>query len=317
VKAIICESYGPPENLQIKEVAKPTPKPNEVLIKVHATAVNDYDWSMVQGKPILYRLFFGLFKPRQPIPGMEVSGVVEACGDKVSQYKLGHEVYGDTSDYGFGSFAEYLCIHEKALVRKPDFLSHQEAASLSHAGNLAWQGLIDIGGIGSGMKILINGAGGGVGTMALQIAKTYNVEVSGVDTGEKLKMMETIGFDHVIDYKQIDFTKSGERYDLILDAKTTRSPSAYMRALNPNAKYVTVGGNVTKLIRLLFARLFGNKRVQIVALKANKDLNEIEKLVKSGQLKPVIDGPYPLRGAHDAIRRFGDGKHSGKVIVCP
>jgi NADPH:quinone reductase-like Zn-dependent oxidoreductase len=317
LKAILCHSYGPPEDLLLEEVTKPIPNSHEVLIKVHATAVNDYDWSMVLGRPYLYRLIFGLFTPKRPIPGMEVSGVVEACGNKVTLFKVGDAVYGDISDYGFGSFAEYISIHEKTVVIKPEFLSHEHAAAVSHASNLAWQGLVDVGEITKGMNILLNGAGGGVGTFTFQIAKTHGAVVTGVDTGEKLQMMREIGFDHIIDYKDVDFTRNGQQFDLILDARSTRSPSAYMRALNPNAKYVTVGGNVTKLIRLLFARLFGNKRVQIVALKANKDLNEIEKLVKSGQLKPVIDGPYPLRGAHDAIRRFGDGKHSGKVIVCP
>ena len=317
MKAVFCTSYGPPENLQLRDFDRPTPKPSEVLVKVHATAVNDYDWSMVQGKPYLYRLLFGLLKPRRPIPGMEVSGVVEAVGEKVTMFKVGNEVYGDISEYGFGSFAEYLSIHEKALVRKPDFLSHSEAAAVSHAGNLAWQGLIDIGELRSGMKILINGAGGGVGTMAFQIAKTYDVQVTGVDTGEKLKMMKELGFDHIIDYKQEDFTRNGERYDLILDARTNRSPLAYMRALNPEAKYVTVGGTPSKLIRLLIARMLGNKRVRIVALNANKDVTSLQELIKSGQLKPVLDGPFSLADTANAIRYFGEAKHSGKVIICP
>ena len=248
---------------------------------------------------------------------MEVSGVIEAIGDKVIAFKVGHEVYGDTSDYGFGSMAEYVCIHEKGLIRKPDFLSHEQAAALSHAGNLAWQGLIDIGEIKSGMKILINGAGGGVGTLALLIAKTYDVHVTGVDTGDKLNDMRRLGFDHVMDYKKEDFTKDGSTYDLILDTKSTRSPKDYKRALNPGALYVTVGGTVPKLLKLLFARMLGSKQMRIVALKANKDTKSLHELMKTERDKLILDGPNKLEEAPAAIRRFGDGLHSGKVIICP
>jgi NADPH:quinone reductase-like Zn-dependent oxidoreductase len=176
---------------------------------------------------------------------------------------------------------------------------------------------MDIGEIRSGMKILINGAGGGVGTIALQIAKTFDVQVTGVDTGEKLRMMTDLGFDKVIDYKKADFTESGEKYDLVLDTKSTRSPGAYMKALNPGAMYVTVGGTVPRLLQLLFARLLGNKRMRIVALKPNKDADALHRLVKNDQLKLILDGPYPLEETPAAIRRFGDGLHSGKVIICP
>jgi len=279
--------------------------------------VNDYDYSMVTGTPGVYRLFFGLFKPKRPIPGMELSGIVEAVGTKVTGFKVGQEVYGDTSDYGFGTMAEYVCVHEKGLVRKPDFLSHEQAAALSHAGNLAWQSLMDIGELKSGMKILINGAGGGVGTIGLLIAKTFDVHVTGVDAGTKLNKMRELGFDVVLDYKKTDFTATGEKYDLILDAKSTRSPKDYMKALNPGALYVTVGGHVSKLLRLLFARLFGNKQMRILALKTNKDNKALHDLMKSASDKLVLDGPYTLEEAPAAISRFGDGLHVGKVIIKP
>ena len=315
MKALICKKYGPTSLLAVEEVDRPSPKPNEVLIKVHYSAVNDYDWSMVRGNPFIYRLFFGLFKPKRPIPGMELSGTVEACGEEVSSFKPGDEVYGDISDHGFGSFAEFLAIDEKAIVLKPEKMSFQDAAAFSHAVNLAWQGLIDVGKIQKNMKILINGAGGGVGSLGIQIAKIYQAEVTGVDTGDKLAMMEQIGFDHIIDYKKEDFTRSGKKYDLILDAKTTRAPRAYIRSLTSSGRYVSIGGKIARLLQLLFARKIFKKPVFMVGLKANKDLDQMHQLYTEGKIKPVIDGPYPLLKSPEAIQHFGDGKHTGKVLI--
>ena len=207
MKAVIFTKYGSPEVLQFREVAKPSPGEQEVLIKIQATAVNDYDWSMVRGKPYLYRLMYGIFKPKIIIPGMELSGTVEAVGENAKLFNVGDQVYGDISGYGFGSFAEFVCINENAITLKPEKMSFEEAASIPHATMLAVQGLIDIGKIQKGQKILINGAGGGVGTFGLQIAKLYDTEVTGVDTGEKLVMMKSMGFDHIIDYQKEDFTK--------------------------------------------------------------------------------------------------------------
>ncbi len=250
--------------LQLKEVEKPIPKENEVLVKVIATAVNDYDWSMVRGKPYLYRLMFGIIKPKRKIPGMELAGIIEALGTNATSFKVGDAVYGDISGYGFGSFAEYICINEKALKLKPGKMSFEQAASIPHASMLAVQALIDIGKVEKGEKILINGAGGGFGTFGLQIAKLYNTEVTGVDTGDKLKMMKSIGFDHIIDYRKEDFTKNGQRYDLILDAKTNRSTFNYLRSLSPNGRYVTVGGTISRLLQAFILgpliRLFSKKK---------------------------------------------------------
>ncbi len=315
MKAIVCKKYGPAEDLLLSDVPKPIPKENEVLIKVLFSAVNDYDWSMVRGKPGIYRLFFGLTKPKRPIPGMELSGMVEAVGEKVTAFKPGDSVYGDISDHGFGSFAEHICIDERAIVKKPESMTFEDAAALSHAANLAWQGLVDVGNIQKGMKVLINGAGGGVGTIGLNIAKTYTAEVTGVDTGEKLQKMAEIGFDHIIDYEKTDFTKSDETYDLILDAKTTRPPRAYMRVLAKHGKYVSIGGNIKNLLQLLFARKFRKKPVYMVGLKANKDLEPIHELYEKGIIKPVVDGPYPLEKTPWAIQYFGEGKHTGKVLI--
>lgn len=320
MKAIVTEQYGSPEKvLALREIEQPVPKENEVLIKVQATAVNDYDWGMVRGKPGVYRLLFGLFKPKYPIAGMELSGVVEGIGAKVEQWKVGDAVYGDISQYGFGTFAEYLCIHEKAVVRKPEAFSFEEAAAIPHAALLALQALKDMGGIAPGQKVLINGGGGGVGTLGLHLAKHYGCEVTGVDAGEKLEMMQSIGFDHVIDYQKENFTKNGTQYDLILDCKTNQSAFAYLRALKPNGKYVTVGGTPGSLISLLFwgkiVSLFSSKKLQILALKPNEGLEYIEELFTQNKIKCVMDGPYALEEIPRLIRYFGEGKHKGKVVI--
>ena len=319
MKAIILPKYGTADLLQFKEIATPTPKEKEVLIKVRAAAVNDYDWSLVRGRPYIYRLMFGIGRPKRQIPGMELAGIVEALGAKAHRFKIGEAVYGDISDYTFGAFAEYICVDERALSRKPSKMSFEEAASLPHASMLALQGLRDIGKIQLGQKVLINGAGGGVGTFGVQIAKHYKAEVTGVDTGKKLQMMRSIGFDQVIDYQKEDFTQNGQRYDLILDTKTNRSPFAYIRSLRPKGTYVTVGGNLIRLLQCLCAAplisLFNKRNIRIVALKSNKYLDWIHELYEAKKLRCIIDGPYPLNQAAMAIQHFGDGKHAGKVII--
>lgn len=319
MKAIIIDRFGPPEALQLREQAKPAPGENEVLIKIHATAVNDWDWSMVRGKPYPYRLMFGIMKPKRKIPGMELAGTVEALGPDATSFKVGDAVYGDISDYGFGSFAEYICINEKAVLPKPKGMTFEEAASIPHAAALAMQGLMDVGKIRKGQKILINGAGGGMGTFGLQIAKLYNTEVTGVDSGAKLKTMKSLGFDHVINYQTEDFTKNGQRYDLILDAKTNRSPFKYLRSLKPGGRYVTVGGYLFRLFQLLVLKYwiskFRKRSMHIVALKPNKDLDHISGLFESGKVKPVIDGPYKLAELPKILQYFGEGKHRGKVVI--
>jgi len=319
MKAIINLKYGPPNALQLREVEKPVPKTNELLIKIHATAINDFDWGQVRGKPLIYRLIFGLLKPKHPIPGIELSGTVEEVGKDVTTFKVGDEVYGDISALGWGSFAEYSCVHEKTMVHKSPKMTFEEAASLPHASMLALQGLIDVGKIQwatvERQKILINGAGGGVGTVGLQLAKLYDAEVTGVDTGKKLQMMQSIGFDHIIDYKKEDFTASGQQYDLILDAKTNRPPSAYAKVLAPHGRYVTVGGDLHRLVQILISGKFGKKNMHVVALEQNKDLAYINELYETGKIKPVIDGPYKLEEAPKVLQYFGEGRHQGKVVI--
>ncbi len=315
MKAIFFDRYGAPEKLRLIDLPKPEPQAGEMLVKVKASAINDWDWSLVRGKPWVYRLLFGLFGPKYRIPGIEFSGTVEKLGQGDFKFKVGDEIYGDISDQKWGTWAEYICIKEGSVIKKPQGISHENAAALSHASMLAYQGLVESGKISNGQRILINGAGGGMGTFALQIAREYDVEVTGVDSGRKLEMMRSMGFDHIVDYKKEDFTRSGKQYDLILDAKTTRSPKAHDSALTKEGIYVTVGGDLLRMIQILLARILGRKNMLIVALKSNKDLDYIHELYARGRIKPVIDGPYDLDEASRLLRYFGDGKHSGKIVL--
>jgi len=318
LKALVYTKYGGPEVLQLREVEKPYVKDNEVLIKVHAVSINDWDYGLLNGLPIITRLASGLLKPKKKILGSDIAGRIEAVGKNVKQFQTGDEVFGDLSGK-WGGFAEYVCARENALALKPASMSFEEAAAIPQAAMLAVQGLVDKGHIQSGQKLLINGAGGGVGTFGVQIAKLYGVEVTGVDSAGKLDMMRAIGFDHVIDYKKEDFTKNGRCYDLILDAKTNRSVFDYTRALCRNGIYVTVGGDMGRLLQVLFLNpwisMISKKYIRIVVLKPNKDLSYMKQLFGSGKMKPVIDGPYKLEEFSKAFSLFGKGDHKGKVVI--
>jgi NADPH:quinone reductase-like Zn-dependent oxidoreductase len=319
MKAIVLTRYGGPDVLELQEVEKPEPRPGEVLVRVHATAVNDWDWCLTRGEPRIYRLMFGLFRPKVKVLGAEVAGTVEAVGEGVTAFRAGERVYGDLSEAGFGAFAEYVAVPVRALATMPARMSFEEAAALPHAGMLALQGLVDVGAIQQGDKVLINGAGGGVGTLGIQIAKQFGAEVTGVDAAAKLAALRSIGFDHVIDFRARDFTDDGPRYDLILDAKTTRSPGRYLRALKPGGRYVTVGGPPSRLLQCLLSgppiSTFTDKRVRIVALKPNKGLAYVNKLFERGGLRALVDGPYPLREVPRALQHFGAAEHVGKVVI--
>ena len=243
----------------------------------------------------------------------------EAVGSAVKDLRPGDEVYGDISGAGFGGFAEYVCVPEDALGPKPAEMTFEQAAAIPHAAMLALQGLVDVGQIQRGERVLINGAGGGVGTIGVQIAKQYDAEVTGVDSGLKLDMMRAVGFDHVIDYESEDFTRSGQRYDLIVDTKTTQSPLSYLRVLEPNGQYVTVGGRTTRLLQTfclapVISRV-SSKAVRFVALTPNANLAYINDLFARHQLELVIDGPFPLADVPEAMRRFGEAKHLGKIVI--
>ena len=243
-----------------------------------------------------------------------------AVGPNVTGFEPGDAVYGDISECGFGGFAEYVCVPETALALKPDSMTFTEATALPHAAMLAVQGLVDEGKLQPGQRLLINGAGGGVGTLGVQIAKSIGItDVTGVDRSDKFSMMHSVGFTHTIDYTQHDFTEGEEQYDLILDTKSDRLLFKYLRVLTPQGTYVTVGGTISCLLQALvlgsIIRLFSKKRVCLVGLKPNKDLDYINQLFDAGKLKPVLDGPYRLDEIPDRIQDFGDGKHQGKVVV--
>lgn len=328
MKAVVHTHYGNPcDSLSIKEIPIPTPNPEEVLIRVITSAVNDYDWSLVRGKPYLYRLMFGLFRPKKSVPGMEVAGIITHKGSAVKKFKVGDMVYGDLSEFGFGSMAEYLAINEQALTLKPQKMGFNEAVTIPHAAMLAQQGLKESSTLNPPFpekpEVLINGAGGGVGTFAIQLAKKYwsQAIVTGVDRKEKLKMMLDLGYDRVIDYMKEDFTCKNHlrKYDLILDTKTNRSPFTYLKVLHPQGRYVTIGGHLPQLLQLLFFRpvisLFSGKTMKIISLKTNHDLMPIHQLYEKGKLQFVIDGPYTLEEVPQAITRFGAGKHLGKIVI--
>ncbi len=318
MKAVVFTRYGKADVLEPWDVAKPTPKDDEVLVRVRAVSINDWDWQALQGIPFVNRLTFGLRRPKKQILGSDIAGVVEAVGKNAKRFQPGDEVFGDLSGR-WGGFAEYACAREEELAPKPAGLTFEEAAAIPQAAMLAVQGLLDIGQIRQGQKLLINGAGGGVGTFAIQIARLYGAETTGVDSSAKLAMLRSMGFDHVLDYMQEDFTRNAERYDLILDVKTNRSVFAYLRALRPGGTYATVGGSMARLAQVALlgplVAIVHKKRVRVVALKPNKDLGYMTELVEAGKVRPVVDGRYTLDQAAEAMRYFGEGRHKGKVVL--
>jgi NADPH:quinone reductase-like Zn-dependent oxidoreductase len=317
LKAVIYTQYGGPEVLRLAEVPAPHPDDDQVLVKVFAVSLNDWDYALLDGD-FVNRLMFGLRKPKKEILGSDIAGRIEAVGKNVRKFKIGDEVFGDLSGQ-WGGLAEYVCVSENSLALKPSGMSFEQAASIPQAGMLAVQGLIDKGKIRPGQKLLINGAGGGVGTFGLQIAKLHGLEVTVVDALEKLELLKSLGASHTIDYKKEDFTRTGHTYDVILDVKTNRSVYHYLRALNPGGAYITVGGSISKLLQAFIlgaaVRKFTRKKIQVVALKINKDLDYMSELFNAGKVKPVIDGHYRLEDTPQAFRVFGDAQHKGKIVI--
>jgi len=319
MKAIVYEKYGPPDIvLQLKEVEKPTPKDNEVLVKVHAASVNYSDWSFVRGDPFISRMFTGLLKPKNTILGTDIAGQVEAIGRNVKRFQPGDEVYGEIFECGMGGFAEYVSVTENVLAPKPTNMTFEEAAAVPQAAIVGLQGLRDKGQIQHGQKVLINGASGGNGTFAVQIAKSFGAEVTGVCSTRNVELVRSIGADHVIDYTQEDFTKSEQRYDLILDIVANRSISDYMRALSPNGNYVAVAFNpVTIFLGSLISMTGSKKMVSLTTTEKTKvkDLVYMKELIEAGKVVPVIDRSYPLSEVAEAIRYYGERHSRGKVVI--
>jgi NADPH:quinone reductase-like Zn-dependent oxidoreductase len=312
MKAIVCTKYGSLDVLSFEEAQKPTPGDDEVLVKVHASSVNYGNVALVKGEPFMSRLWSGLSKPKDPIPGGDVAGRVEAVGKNVTQFQPGDEVYGDTSSDGFGAFAEYVAAPENMLALKPANISFEEAAAVPQAALVALQGLRDKGQIQAGQKVLINGASGGNGTFAVQIAKAFSTR--------NVEMVRAIGADHIIDYTQEDFAENEGQYDLILATGGDRSISDYKRALSPSGTYVSAGGSMTQIFQGLllgpFMSMGGDKTLASLYHRPNQDdLVFMKELIEDGKVKPVIDRRYPLSEAADALRYYAEGHSQGKVII--
>jgi NADPH:quinone reductase-like Zn-dependent oxidoreductase len=317
MKAIVYNKYGTPDVLRMEDIERPIPDDNEVLVKVYAVSINSWDWDMLTGTPFEYRFFSGLFKPKfKKLHGCDIAGQIEEVGKNVKDFHVGDKVFGDLSEGGWGAFAEYTCAPVNNLILKPPSMTFEEAACMSHGGNLAVQGLIDFGKIKSGQKVLINGGGGSTGTLAIQIAKLFDVEVTAVDHTIKLDIMLELGADHVIDYTKEDFTQIGHKYDLIFDVKTNRSIFSYQRALLLNGNYVTVGGNTSRILQVVFlGKLLRKYKMHLVPYKANKDLNYLIDLFNTDKLKPVIDKCFSLEHTAEAFKYFGEGHFKGKIVV--
>ena len=322
MKAIICPKYGSPDVLQLREVVKPVPQEDEVLIQIHAASLNSRDLRMLRANPIFIRLMpGGLFRPKNKILGADVAGRVEAIGSNVRQFKPGDEVFGYLpSATGRGTFAEYVCAKENLITLKPANLTFEQAAAVPEAAMTALQGLRDKGNIQPGQKVLINGASGGVGTFAVQLAKAFGAEVTAVCSTRNLDMVRILGADHVIDYKKEDFTQNGQQYDLILAVNGYHPISDYLRALKPEGSYVVVGGSMFQLAQAAsigkrMSKTSGQKITIVSLVQSQKDLILIKELLESGKIMPVIDQCYPLSKTPEAFWYFEKVHPKGKVVI--
>jgi NADPH:quinone reductase-like Zn-dependent oxidoreductase len=326
MKAIVCTEYGSPDVLQLKEVEKPTPKEDEALVRVHAASLNAADFEMLRGT--WSARFGGLLKPRHKILGSDIAGRIEAVGRNVKQFHTGDGIWGDLSECGFGAFAEYVCVPENASRLKPASMTFEEAAAVPSAGVVALQNLRGVGSsslsfllsdkghIQSGQKVLINGAGGGVGTFAVQIAKSFGAEVTGVDSTEKLDMLRSIGADQVIDYTQEDFTKSGETYDIIFDVVGKTSFSRSVRSLKQSGRYLLANAGLSQMVRGRWTSMRSSKKVIVgAASEKTEDLIFLKELIEAGKIKSVIDRRYPLEQIAEAHRYVDTGHKKGNVVI--
>jgi NADPH:quinone reductase-like Zn-dependent oxidoreductase len=318
VKAIVRETYGPPDVLRLDDVPTPIVGDEDVLVRVHAASANAGDWHLLRGTPLPFRLVAGLIKPKYRIIGNDIAGTVEAVGRNVAQFKRGDEVFGDVSRCGFGAYAEYVAARESALALKPANLSFEEAASIPTSGCTALQGLRK-GKIQSAQSVLIHGASGGVGTFALQIAKALGAEVTGVCSTKNVEKIRAIGADHVLDYTKANFANSGQKFDLILAVSGDRSIWDYRRTLTPTGRYVMVGGSNRQLRDALLLgpvlSIGGQKLGNMLARPNQSDLLVLKDLVEAGKVRPVIERSYQLSEVPEAIRHLETGHASGKLVV--
>ena len=314
MKAIVNHKYGSPDVLELQDVEKPKPRQDEVLVKIHAASANPLDWHFMRADPFFMRLIAGFLKPRNNILGADIAGKVEAVGKNVTQFQPGDEVYGDIHNHGF---AEYVCITEGNLALKPDNMSFDEAAAVPVAGLTALQCLRDQAQIQAGQKVLINGASGGVGTYAVQIAKSFGAEVTGVCSKRNVDMVRSIGAEYVIDYTNEDFTRTGQQYDLILDNVGNRSLSDMKRILGPKGIYLLNTYSPALMMQLTFQSKNGGQTMRNSAItNANQnDLLFLKELIEEGKVVSVIDRCYPLSETPEAIQYLGEGHARGKVII--
>jgi NADPH:quinone reductase-like Zn-dependent oxidoreductase len=321
MKAIVCEKYGSPDVLKFTDVDQPVPGDGDVLIKIRAASLNAFDWRMLLPDPFMVRFMGGgLLKPKNRIPGTDVAGRVAAVGEKVTQFKPGDEVYGDLARWGCGACAEYACVPEAALAPKPGNMTFEQAAAAPMAALTALQGLRDKGHVRPGQKVLINGASGGVGTFAVQLAKYFGAEVSAVCSTGNMGMARSLGADHVIDYTKENFTKSGRQYDLILAANGYHPLGDYKRALAPGGIYVMTGGSMKQIYQAMllapwYSMTGGRKMGGITAHANRKDLVFIKELMEAGKVVPVIDRVYSLAEVPEALRYLVAGHARGKVVI--
>ena len=320
MRAIVYDRYGPPEVLRLEEVDKPIPGDADVLVRVVAASASAGDWHLMRGEPFLVRLMFGLRRPKIRVLGSSIAGRVEAVGNGVKRFRPGDEVFGDLSDCGFGGFAEYACVPETALVAKPAGTTFEAAAAVPGSALPALQGLRDKGRIGAGKRVLVNGASGGVGTFAVQIAKYFGAEVTGVCSTRNIEMVCALGADRVIDYTKEDFTRNGRRYDLILDAAAFRPLRDHLRALAADGTYVLVGGAMAQTFKvMLFGPLIsmvrGKKAAFFISAPNQEDLVALKDMVEAEQVTAVIDRRYDLNEVPEAIRYVETGHARGKVVI--
>jgi len=321
MKAVVRDRYGSPDVLELEEIEKPVPGDDQVLVKVHAASVNTADLDGLRGLPRAARIGTGLSKPRSRVLGLDVAGTVESIGKDVTRLRPGDEVWADLFAYRAGAFAEYVCAPQHAFNPKPVGVSFEEAATVPHSAVLALQGLKARGSIKPGQKVLVNGGGGCVGPFAIQIAKSFGAEVTGVDHTGKLDLMRSVGADHVIDYTEGDFTKNGQRYDLILNVAVDRSVLAFRRALNPGGGYVFIaanlGGFFSTVLLGTIVSLGGSKRMGVFRWRPNhlEDVEFLKKLLETGKIKPLVDRIFGLAEVPEALRYQEQGRARGKLLI--
>ena len=317
MKAFICEKYGNADQLELRDVPTPTPKPNEILIKVKAVSVNSWDWDIISGKSIMRVI--GPFKPPYRTLGADLTGIVEKAGSAVTNFNIGDEVFGDVSDSGWGGFAEFVTGKAEDFTKKPTELGFAQGACLPQAGLLGYQGVRTFGQVKPGDKVLINGAGGGAGMFACQTAKLDGAQVTGIDSANKFDAMRSFGADHVYDYKEVDYTRLGVKYDVIIDAVANKFPKAYRRALTPTGTFVMMGGKMMSILAIFLAsrkNKVGEQKFKILMWNVNRtDLLNLAQLVIDKEIHVHIEKTYPFAQTPAALQHVGDQKATGKVVI--